>query len=327
MIFITGGAGFIGSNLVAALVERGRQVIVCDRLGRDGKWQNLAKRELADILMPDAMLAALNYHKAAIEAVVHLGAITSTSETDADLIINNNFVLSHTMWRWCIANDKPLIYASSAATYGDGEAGFADDPGPAALARLRPRNPYGWSKHLFDRRVARAVESGEKRPPQWVGLKFFNVYGPNEYHKGPMQSLIARSAARLAAGEPLRLFRSLRFDYPDGGQRRDFIHVVDVVDVILWLLENPKVSGLFNLGTGEARSWLDLGRALFAAVGKPERIEFVDLPPEIAAAYQYFTQADMARLRAAGYDSPFTPLEAGVTDYVQRYLLAADPYR
>jgi len=262
-----------------------------------------------------------------LDAVVHMGAISDTTATDADLVMENNFRCSMRLLDWCTGAGVPFIYASSAATYGDGEAGFSDDERPAALAKLRPRNPYGWSKHLFDRRVLRAVASGEKHPPQWVGLKFFNVYGPNEYHKGPMLSLIARSAAKLAAGEPLRLFRSQRFDYPDGGQRRDFIHVVDVVDVMLWLLDNPKVSGLFNLGTGQAHSWLELGRAMFAAVGKPERIEFIDLPQEIAAAYQYFTEAEMGRLRAAGYESPFTPLEAGVADYVQRYLLAADPYR
>ncbi|MFO1059444.1 MAG: ADP-glyceromanno-heptose 6-epimerase [Dongiaceae bacterium] len=327
MIFVTGGAGFIGSNLVAALSERGRQVAVCDRFGHDAKWQNLAKRELVDVMGPEAMLAALNFHKAAIEAVIHLGAITSTSATDVDAIVANNFNLSMTMWRWCIANGKPLIYASSAATYGDGEQGFADDATPDGLARLRPRNPYGWSKHLFDRAVIRAVAERQKPPPQWVGLKFFNVYGPNEYHKGSMQSVIARNLPRLVKGEALQLFRSERAEYPDGGQRRDFIYVVDVVDVILWLLDNPKVSGLFNLGTGEARSWLDLGRAIFAAIDLPEKIEFIDLPREIAGAYQYHTQAEMSRLRKAGYDAQFTPLEAGVADYVRRYLMTTDPYR
>jgi ADP-L-glycero-D-manno-heptose 6-epimerase len=327
MIFVTGGAGFIGSNLVAALAERGRAVAVCDRFGRDQKWQNLAKRELADVMGPEAMLAALNFHKPAIEAVVHLGAITSTSETDVDAIVANNFNLSMTLWRWCVASGKPLIYASSAATYGDGEQGFADEARPDGLARLRPRNPYGWSKHLFDRAVIRAVAEKQKAPPQWAGLKFFNVYGPNEYHKGPMQSVIARNLPRLVKGGALQLFRSERPDFPDGGQRRDFIYVVDVVDVILWLLDNPKVSGLFNLGTGQARSWLDLGRAIFAALDLPEKIEFIDLPKEIAQAYQYHTQAEMGRLRKAGYDAQFTALEAGVADYVRRYLLAPDPYR
>jgi ADP-L-glycero-D-manno-heptose 6-epimerase len=327
MIFVTGGAGFIGSNLVAALAERGRPVAVCDRFGRDEKWQNLAKRELVDVMGPEAMLAALDFHKGAIEAVVHLGAITSTSERDVDLIVANNFNLSMTLWRWCTARGKPLIYASSAATYGNAEGGFGDDDSPDGLARLRPRNPYGWSKQIFDRAVARAVADRQKTPPQWAGLKFFNVYGPNEYHKGPMQSVIARNLPRLLRGEPLQLFRSERADFADGGQRRDFIYVVDVVDVILWLLDNPKVSGIYNLGTGQARSWLDLGRAMFAALDLEERIEFIDLPREIAAAYQYHTQAEMGRLRQAGYEAQFTPLEAGVADYVKRFLTAPDPYR
>jgi ADP-L-glycero-D-manno-heptose 6-epimerase len=327
MIFVTGGAGFIGSNLVAALTEREHPVIVCDRLGREGKWQNLAKRELADILAPEAMLAALNYHKAAISKVVHLGAITSTSETDADAIIGNNFILSHTLWRWCTANEKPLIYASSAATYGDGEAGFADDERPAALARLRPRNPYGWSKHLFDRRIVRAVADGEKRPPQWVGLKFFNVYGPNEYHKGAMMSVLCKVFDDAKAGNPVRLFKSHRDGIADGEQRRDFIYVDDVTAVMRWLLETPSVCGLFNVGTGKARSFRDLISALFRALGLEPKIEYIDMPENIRGQYQYFTKAKVENLLRAGYNAGFTPLEDGVNSYVAKFLNTADRYR
>ena len=220
----------------------------------------------------------------------------------------------------------PLIYASSAATYGDGAQGFDDDASPSALARLRPLNAYGWSKHFIDRRIAAIIAAGGRTPRQWVGLKFFNVYGPNEYHKGAMKSVVAQHCGPVARGEPLRLFRSYRPDYADGGQLRDFVYVRDCVDVVVWLLDHPEVSGLFNLGTGHARSWLDLGHALFAALGLDERIEFVAMPEQLRPKYQYHTQAAMERLRAAGYTAPFTALEEGVRDYVATYLTAADPY-
>ena len=327
MIFVTGGAGFIGSNLVAALAERDRPVIVCDRLGRDGKWQNLAKRELADILAPEAMLAALNYHKAAITAVVHLGAITSTSETDADAIIGNNFILSHTLWRWCTANEKPLIYASSAATYGDGAQGFKDDPSPVALKQLRPMNLYGWSKHLFDMAVIDRAARREKLPPQWVGLKFFNVFGPNEYHKGTMMSVLARRFADIKAGRPVQLFKSHRKGIADGDQRRDFIYVDDVVRVMMWLLATPSVSGLFNVGTGAARSFKDMMLAAFSALGVAPNIQYIDMPEQIRGSYQYFTQSEVDRLRGAGYNGGFTKLEDAVELYVKGFLDRADRFR
>lgn len=236
MILVTGGAGFIGSNLVAALAERGKRVVVCDRLGTGDKWRNLAKHALYDFVAPEGLEAALERHREALSAVVHLGAISATTERDVDLLIETNFRLSCRLWDWCAANRKRLIYASSAATYGDGAAGFEDDP--AALGRLRPLNPYGWSKHLFDGHVLRSVEGEGPVPPQWVGLKFFNVYGPNEYHKGDMRSAVARNFPALAAGEPMRLFRSYRPDYADGAQRRDFIYVRDCVEVMIWLLDS-----------------------------------------------------------------------------------------
>ena len=239
MIVITGGAGFIGSNLAAALEERGRgDLVICDRLGGDGKWRNIAKRELADIVAPEALLAFLDANPKRIEAVLHLGAISSTTETDADLIVAANFKLSLTLWEWCARHDTPMIYASSAATYGDGSAGFDDDGAIAALAKLRPLNAYGWSKHLFDRRVARLIAEEAPRPPHWAGLKFFNVYGPNEYHKGPMRSVAAQIFERAKRGEPARLFRSHRQGIPDGGQQRDFVSVDDCVAMTLWLLES-----------------------------------------------------------------------------------------
>jgi ADP-L-glycero-D-manno-heptose 6-epimerase len=327
MIVVTGGAGFIGSNLVAALVERGARVVVCDRLGHGDKWRNLARVALEDLVAPEALLAWLPAHAADIDAIVHLGAISATTETNADLILEVNFRLSQELWRWCAAHDKRFIYASSAATYGGGEHGFDDDPAPEALARLRPLNPYGWSKHLFDRWVIRQAEEGAARPAQWVGLKFFNVYGPNEYHKGDMRSVVAHKYPLAAASRPITLFRSHRPNVPDGGQKRDFIYVRDCVDVMLWLLDHAQVNGLFNLGTGQARTFADLAAALCAALDRPVRLEFVDTPPAVRAHYQYFTEARMQRLRQAGYLQPFTSLEAGVRDYVQRYLSQPDPYR
>jgi ADP-L-glycero-D-manno-heptose 6-epimerase len=326
MLIITGGAGFIGSNLLAALEARGeRDLVICDTLGREEKWRNLQKRELAAIVPPEGLFAFLEAHAREIQAVFHMGAISSTTEPDADLVVATNFALSLRLWEWCAATETRLVYASSAATYGDGGAGFDDDPSPAALARLRPLNSYGWSKHLFDRRILRLAERA--RPPQWAGLKFFNVYGPNEYHKGAMKSVVAQLFPRARQGEPARLFRSHRADVPDGGQKRDFVHVDDCVAVMLWLYDHPAVSGLFNCGTGQARSFADLAAAVYRALGREPAIEFVDTPIEIRDKYQYFTEARMERLSAAGYGRPPTPLEAGVQDYVRNYLAAPDPYR
>jgi ADP-L-glycero-D-manno-heptose 6-epimerase len=328
MIVITGGAGFIGSNLAAALEEQGeRDLVVCDRLGAGDKWRNLAKRELAAIVPPEVLMPFLEAHEREIETVFHLGAISSTTERDADLVIAANFTLSTTLWDWCAAKSKRLFYASSAATYGDGSAGFDDDARPDALARLRPLNLYGWSKHLFDRRVARLVASRAPAPRQWVGLKFFNVYGPNEYHKEAMQSVVAQIYPRAAAGEPCRLFRSHRAGIADGGQKRDFVHVDDCVAMMLFLYARPGVSGLFNIATGAARSFAELASAVYRALGREPQIEFIDTPEAIRDRYQYLTEARMERLRDVGYDRAATPLEDGVRHYVQSYLAAPDPYR
>jgi ADP-L-glycero-D-manno-heptose 6-epimerase len=326
-ILVTGGAGFIGSNIVAALVEREVPVAVCDRLRCGEKWRNLAKRELVDVIDPEWIGEWLDDRGPDLEAIVHMGAISSTTEIDADLIVDVNFRLSLFLWRWCAANGKRLIYASSAATYGDGSHGFDDDPAPEVLARLRPLNAYGWSKHLFDRRVSRAVTDGEPAPPQWAGLKFFNVYGPNEYHKGPMQSVVAQKYPLAVEGRPVTLFKSYDPDYPDGGQRRDFVYVDDGVDVVLWLLDNPEVNGLFNLGTGTSRTFEELARALCASLGKDPRIEYIEMPAAIRDRYQYFTEARLERLREAGYRRELTSLEDGVRAYVRGYLIQPDPFR
>lgn len=328
MIVITGGAGFIGSNLVAALAARGlSELVVCDWLDSGDKWRNLAKHEIADLVSPDDLFTFLDVNEGQIEAIFHLGAVTSTTETDADLVIRTNFTLSSALWHWCSERRVRFIYASSAATYGDGAQGFDDDGSIGALARLNPLNVYGWSKHAFDRRVTRLVGAGGPHPPQWAGLKFFNVYGPNEYHKGAMRSVVVQIFTDVAAGLPATLFGSHRSDVADGGQKRDFIWVGDCVDVMLWLFENRTVSGLFNLGTGKARSFADLASAVFRALGKEPHIRYIDTPPEIRDKYQYFTEANMTRLHAAGYSAPFQSLEEGVTRYVREFLTAADPYR
>ncbi len=328
MIVITGGAGFIGSNLAAALEQRGAtDIVICDRLGSEDKWRNIAKRELGDLIAPEDFTSWLVAQGDAVEIIFHMGAISATTERDADLIVRQNIRLPIDLWDHCAHTGIRLIYASSGATYGDGSAGFDDDGSVDALARLRPLNAYGWSKHVFDRRVARQVAAGRPTPPQWAGLKFFNVYGPNEYNKGDMRSVVNKLTPRIQAGEPAQLFRSHHPGYPDGGQQRDFIWVGDCVDVMLWLYDQPTVNGLFNVGTGQARSWRDLAEAVFAALGKPAAIDFIDMPESLRAKYQNFTQAETARLRAAGYDRPFTTLEEGVRRYVQDYLTQPDPYR
>ena len=329
IVLVTGGAGFIGSNIVAGLVEDGRyDVVVCDRLREAalGKWRNIAKHAIVDFTAPEQLADWLKLHGSAVEAVVHMGAVSSTTEPDADKILQSNFVLSRDLWLWCAEHGKRLIYASSAATYGGGEAGFDDDDDPAALARLRPLNAYGWSKWLFDLYAMRERVKGAG-PPQVVGLKFFNVYGPNEAHKGAMKSVVAQIWPQAGQGQTVRLFKSHREGYADGGQLRDFIYVRDVAQVATWLLASPGVNGLFNLGSGQARSFADLAAATFRAAGHAPSIAYHDMPESIRDKYQYFTQARMDRLRAAGYQQPFTPLEDGVGDYVRAYLSQPDPYR
>ena len=325
MILVTGGAGFIGSNLQAALVRRGHETVVVDRLRQGAKWRNLAKHPPSRIIPPADIDAFLESHPP-VEMVYHLGAISDTTASDGDAVWETNVELSRTVWHWCTNHSVRLVYASSAATYGDGTAGFDDDYTPAALQRLRPLNLYGWTKHAFDLRVARVMAERRPHPPQWVGLKFFNVYGPNEYHKGRMISVIKVKHDEVAGGEPARLFRSTEAGLADGEQKRDFIWVGDVIDTLLWLMDTPGVNGLFNLGTGQARSYLDLAHAVCDAAGVPRTIEFIDMPEALCGQYQSFTQAEMGSLRIAGYAGQFTPLEEGVRRYIQDYLTQPDPY-
>lgn len=326
MLLVTGGAGFIGSNVVAALNDVGRSdVVVCDLLGSDGKWRNLAKRQLVDIVPPAELPDWLKGRK--LETVIHLGAISETTATDGDLVIETNFRFSMRLLDWCTANAVPLIYASSAATYGDGAEGFDDDVSLAALKKLRPMNLYGWSKQLFDLAVAGRAANGDPLPPQWAGLKFFNVFGPNEYHKGTMMSVLARRFDDVKAGRVVQLFKSHRDGIADGDQRRDFIYVDDVVRVIMWLLATPSVSGLFNVGTGKARSFRELMLAAYAALGTRPNIDYVDMPEQIRGSYQYFTESKVDRLHRAGYNGGFTTLEDAVKAYVGDYLDRPDRFR
>src|SRR6478672_4178369 len=326
MLLVTGGAGFIGSNVVAALNDAGRaDVVVCDALGHDGKWRNLAKRQLLDIVPPAELPGWLKGRR--LDAVIHLGAISETTATDGDLVIETNFRLSMRLLDWCTAHATPFIYASSASTYGDGAQGFRDDQSIAALKTLRPMNLYGWSKHLFDMAVAERAAKGERLPPQWAGLKFFNVFGPNEYHKGTMMSVLARRFDDVKAGRPVQLFKSHRAGIADGDQRRDFIYVDDVVRVTMWLLATPSVSGLFNVGTGKARSFKDLILSAYAALGSKPNIQYIDMPVALRDSYQYFTQGEVDRLRGAGYNGGFTALEDAVDTYVKGFLDRPDRFR
>jgi ADP-L-glycero-D-manno-heptose 6-epimerase len=325
-IIVTGGAGFIGSNIVAGLAENGARVVVVDWLEDGDKWKNLARHFVHDLIRPDAFYPWLAREHASIKAVVHMGAISATTERDGDKLVRENIRLTLDLWEWCARSEKPFIYASSAATYGDGSSGFDDDWSEAGLAKLVPLNGYGWSKHFVDRRISHDVANGCAQPPKWAGLKFFNVYGPNEYHKGPMRSVVHQIYPGVVRGEAVPLFKSHRPEYSDGGQFRDFIYVKDCVAVVEWMLSHPFPSGIYNIGTGEARTWLDLATAVFAAAGRDANIEFIDTPIEIRDRYQYFTQANMQRLRTSGCGVKFHTLEDGIRDYVSGFLSKDNPF-
>lgn len=326
-ILVTGGGGFIGSNIAGDLARNTRyRIVVADEFGATDKWRNLSKHSIFEVIPPSEIFHWLELHKDDLEAIIHMGAVSSTTETNVDLILATNFALSRSLWNWAAHRKTRIIYASSAATYGDGSAGFRDDIAMEYLNKLRPLNAYGWSKQLLDQFVSIAADRKDPLPAQWVGLKFFNVYGPNEYHKEDQRSVVSQIYPHAMHGRPVRLFKSYNPKYKDGGQLRDFIYVKDCVKVVRWLLDNPKVNGLYNLGTGEARSFEDLAKATFSAVNKPPAITYIDMPDLVRRNYQYITQADMTRLRAAGYNEPFYSLEDGVKDYVQQYLSKEDAY-
>lgn len=322
MIVVTGGAGFIGSVFVGKLNAEGRDdVVIVDDLGMSGKWENLVKRRYVDCLHKDEFLAMVKADCVpfAVDAVVHLGACSATTERDAGYLMENNFHYTAILADWALEKNVRFIYASSAATYGDGAHGFSD--GDDITQILRPINMYGYSKHLFDLKILR-----EKKAARMAGVKFFNVFGPNEYHKDDMTSVIFKAFHQIRATGRVKLFKSYRPEYPDGGQRRDFVYVKDCVDVLWRLLNHREANGIFNLGTGVARSWNDLAGAVFAAMGLPVAIDYIEMPEGLRGQYQYFTEAKMDKLRDAGCLAGFGALEETVADYVQNHLLQGDPY-
>jgi ADP-L-glycero-D-manno-heptose 6-epimerase len=314
-VLVTGGAGFIGSALVWALNWRGcDDIVVCDRLGADEKWRNLAPLRFAEFVEADDLRLRLQSGALGkFDLVLHMGACSSTTERDAGFLFRNNFEFTRDLADWSLAKDVRFVYASSAATYGDGSAGMEDDD--SKLDTLRPLNMYGYSKHLFDLHARRAGFLDDI-----VGLKYFNVFGPNEDHKGDMRSLVHKSFSQVENEDVIRLFTSYRKDYSDGEQKRDFLYVKDAVAMTLHLAATKKAGGLFNIGSGKARTWIDLANSVFAALDKKPKIEFIEMPEAIRDKYQYFTQADISRLRAAGYKAPITSLETAVKDYVRNYL-------
>ena len=327
MIIVTGGAGFIGSNLIKELEARKNQkIVLCDYLGTDEKWKNIAKRELADIITPDVLFDYLNDHAKDVETIFHMGAISATTERNADQIVNTNIHLTMNLWDWCSKNGTTLIYASSAATYGDGSNGFSDDDSTHGLGKLRPLNLYGWSKHAVDRRIAQIVQEHGPQPPHWAGLKFFNVYGPNEYHKTGQLSVVLKNYREISNTGKALLFRSNDPEYVDGEQKRDFVWVGDCVDMALWLSENPKGKGIYNIGTGKARTFKELATAIFNNMDLENNIEFIEMPEVLQKHYQYFTEANISRIRALGYKTPTTELEDGIKQYLHNYLMTTDPY-
>jgi len=319
MYIVTGGAGFIGSACVWRLNQAGiDDIVIVDDLGDGDKWKNIRQLRYADYVQRDLFLRMLEENALpwSLTAVVHMGACSSTTERDAEFLLRNNFKYSQSLCRFALERDLRFIYASSAATYGDGSQGFSDHPD--SLRGLVPLNMYAYSKHLFDVWLLR-----EGLPDQAVGLKFFNVYGPNEYHKGGMRSVVCKAWHEISASGRLRLFRSSHPDYPDGGQVRDFVYVKDCADLVWWFLSQHSGGGLYNVGTGVARSWNDLAHAVFQAMGRETRIDYVDMPEELRGGYQNFTQADMAWLERLECPVRLCGLEDGVRDYVCRYLEAA----
>jgi ADP-L-glycero-D-manno-heptose 6-epimerase len=317
-VLVTGGAGFIGSALVWELNRRGcERIVIADFLETSEKWRNLAPLSFEDYLEADDLLPRLNSKALGrFDAVLHMGACSSTTERDAAYLARNNYQFTKDLAACALSSDARFLYASSAATYGDGAAGMSDDASLAYLHRLRPLNMYGYSKQLFDLYAARRGILDKI-----VGVKFFNIYGPNEDHKGDMRSLVNKAYDQITGTGEIRLFRSYRPDFADGEQKRDFLYVKDAVAMALHLAADESANGLFNVGSGVANTWLHLANAVFAALGKPANIRFIDMPDELRSRYQYFTQADIGRLRAAGYTAGVTSLDDAVADYVRNYLV------
>lgn len=328
MIVITGGAGMIGSIIAWHLNNKlGRQdLVIVDRIKHENQWQNLVHRHYAEYLDKDQLFEFLEENDD-ITAVIHMGAISATTERDFNKLVADNMHYSQDLWSWCAEYEVPFFYASSAATYGGGELGYDD----ASIENLRPLNGYGYSKHFFDQWVLQQVAQKQVTPPAWAGFKFFNVYGPNEYHKERMASVAYHTFNQFSETGTMRLFKGTKPGVEDGMQLRDFVYVKDVADVMGFFLEaalknKPVANAIYNIGTGQARSFKDLATSVMTSMGREPNITYIDMPQDLQGKYQYFTQAEMKKLRDAGYKKPFTTLEEGVKDYVQNYLLQDDPY-
>ncbi|TXI44834.1 ADP-glyceromanno-heptose 6-epimerase [Methylophilus sp.] len=328
MIVITGGAGMIGSIMAWHLNNKlGRQdLVIVDRITHESQWQNLVHRHYAEYLDKDQLFDFLEDNDD-ITAVIHMGAISATTERDFNKLVADNMHYSQDLWSWCAEYEVPFFYASSAATYGGGEQGYDD----ASIENLRPLNGYGYSKHFFDQWVLQQVTQKQATPPAWAGFKFFNVYGPNEYHKERMASVAYHTFNQFKETGTMRLFKGTKTGVEDGMQLRDFVYVKDVADVMGFFLEaalknKPVASAIYNIGTGQARSFKDLATNVMTSMTREPNITYIDMPQDLQGKYQYFTQAEMQKLRQAGYKKPFTTLEEGVKDYVQNYLLQDDPY-
>jgi ADP-L-glycero-D-manno-heptose 6-epimerase len=317
MIIITGAAGFIGSALVWRLNQLGKNnIIIVDELGKDEKWKNLVGLDYEDFINKDLFIekleSGLNFK---VDAIIHMGANSSTTEKDADHLLNNNFEYTKKLAAYSIDNNIRFIYASSAATYGDGNLGFDDEDNMSL--KLRPLNMYGYSKNLFDIWAHKKNILGKI-----VGIKYFNVFGPNEYHKGDMRSVVHKAFEQISDTGKVKLFKSRNKSYKDGEQKRDFIYIKDAVDMTLFFMDHKNKNGLYNVGSGKARTWNDLVTALFNALGKPVNIEYIDLPEHLADKYQYFTEAPLDKIKKAGYTQTISSLEEGVTDYAKNYLIS-----
>ena len=322
MYIVTGGAGFIGSAMVWKLNQMGiDDILIVDNLAKTDKWKNLVNLRYEDYIHRDQFFKFIleGDDPFKTDAVIHMGACSSTTEQDADFLMENNYRYTQMLCRFCLQHDVRFINASSAATYGDGQFGFDDDH--EGIDRLKPMNMYGYSKQLFDLWAKRGGVLDKL-----VSLKFFNVFGPNEYHKDDMKSVLCKAFHQIGETGEMKLFKSYKPEYPHGGQKRDFVYIKDCVDVMWWFLENPQANGIFNIGTGQAREWNELARSVFAAMDVEPNISYIEMPETIRDKYQYFTQANMSKLVAAGYDKPFTSLEDAAKDYVQNYLAQEDPF-
>jgi ADP-L-glycero-D-manno-heptose 6-epimerase len=322
MIIVTGGAGFIGSAFVWKLNGDGiTDIVIVDQLGCDDKWKNLVNLRFTDYIHKDEFIKMVSADKVPFEtsAVVHMGACSSTTECDADYLWENNYLYSRKLAEWALRHNFRFIYASSAATYGDGALDFSDDH--SKINQLKPINMYGYSKQIFDLWVLK-----NKLENKIAGIKFFNVFGPNEYHKGDMASVIFKAFHQIKETGKVRLFKSYKKEYSDGGQMRDFVYVKDCLDVMKWLFNNSNANGIFNLGTGKARTWNDLIAAVFTAMGRKPNIQYIEMPESLRDQYQYFTEAQMNKLKSAGCPVKFSSLEDSVRDYVVNYLQQPDPH-